>query len=86
MPNSVSSRPVRLPLLVANRIGYQNLCRLLTRYKLREKQKGTGTATPDEIAEYAEGLVCLTGGEEGVLAASLSKGGYQEALVKMLKD
>ena len=79
MPNSISSRPARLPLLVANRIGYQNLCRLLTHYKLREKQKGTGTATPDEIAEYAEGLVCLTGGEEGVLAASLSKGGYQGA-------
>jgi len=79
MPNSFSSRPVRLPLLVESRTGYQNLCRLMTRYKLREKEKGTGTATLDEIEEHAEGLVCLTGGEEGVLAASLSNSGYEEA-------
>jgi len=69
MPNSFSSRPVRLSLLVESRTGYQNLCRLITRYKLREKEKGTGTATLEEIAEHAQGLVCLTGGEEGVLAA-----------------
>jgi error-prone DNA polymerase len=79
MPNSSSTRPVRLPLLVESRTGYQNLCRLMTRYKLREKEKGTGTATLDEVAEHAEGLICLTGGEEGVLAASLSNHGYDEA-------
>jgi error-prone DNA polymerase len=79
MPNSFSERPVRLPLLVENRTGYQNLCRLMTRYKLREKEKGTGTATLEEIAEHAEGLVCLTGGEEGALAASLSNHGYDAA-------
>ena len=79
MPNTLPSRPVRLPLLAENRTGYQNLCRLMTRYKLREKEKGTGTATLEEIAEHAEGLVCLTGGEEGVLAASLANSGYEEA-------
>ena len=72
IPNRIPPRPVRLALLVENRKGYQNLCRLITRYKLREKEKGTSTATLDEIAECAEGLVCLTGGEEGVLAASLA--------------
>jgi len=40
-----------MPLLVENRTGYQNLCRLMTRYKLREKGKGTGTATLEEIAD-----------------------------------
>ena len=79
MPNAFPARPVRLPLLVESRTGYQNLCRLITRYKLREKEKGTGTATLEEIAEHAEGLVCLTGGEEGVLAASLFDQGYEEA-------
>jgi len=79
MPNSFSPRPVRLPLLVENQTGYQNLCRLMTRYKLREREKGTGTATVEEIGEHAEGLVCLTGGEEGMLAASLSNRGYDEA-------
>src|ERR1700739_3392703 len=77
LPNSTSTRPVRLTLLVESRKGYQNLCRLITRYKLREKEKGTGTATLDEVAEHAEGLVCLTGGEEGVLAASLFHHGYE---------
>jgi len=79
IPNRIPPRPVRLALLVENRKGYQNLCRLITRYKLREKEKGTGTATLDDVAECAEGLVCLTGGEEGVLAASLDGGGETKA-------
>jgi error-prone DNA polymerase len=79
LPNSSTLRPVRLTLLVESRVGYQNLCRLITRYKLREKEKGTGTATLEEVAEHAEGLVCLTGGEEGALASSLASHGYDEA-------
>jgi len=79
MPNNISKRPVRLALLAETRAGYQNLCRLMTRYKLREKEKGTGTATLEEVAEYAEGLVCLTGGNEGVLAASLANEEYDAA-------
>src|SRR3954447_1299700 len=47
------------PLLVETRDGYQNLCRLVTRMKLRAK-KGEGAATLDEIAEYARGLICFT--------------------------
>ncbi len=46
------------PLLVENRTGYQNLCRLVTRTKLRAK-KGEGAATPEELAEFAGGLICL---------------------------
>ena len=75
IPNKIPARPVRLALLAENRTGYQNLCRLITRYKMREPEKGTGTATLEELAEHAEGLVCLTGGEEGVLAASLAREG-----------
>jgi error-prone DNA polymerase len=46
------------PLLAANRRGYQNLCRLITRMKLRAK-KHAGAAAPEEMAEYADGLICL---------------------------
>jgi error-prone DNA polymerase len=46
------------PLLVRTRAGYRNLCRLITRIKLRAK-KNEGAATPEEIAEHAEGLVAL---------------------------
>ena len=48
----------RYPLLAENRKGYQNLCRLITRMKMRAK-KGEGAATPEEFAEFADGLVCL---------------------------
>src|SRR5580698_3982129 len=47
------------PLLVENREGYRNLCRLVTRMKLRAK-KGAGAASLDEIAEFAQGLICIT--------------------------
>src|SRR5580692_5187323 len=47
------------PLLAETREGYQNLCRLVTRMKLRAK-KGEGAATLEELAEYARGLLCIT--------------------------
>src|SRR6202167_2777169 len=48
----------RYPLLAESRIGYQNLCRLITRMKLRAK-KGEGAASPEEFAEFSPGLVFL---------------------------
>ncbi|MBV9506913.1 MAG: PHP domain-containing protein, partial [Acidobacteriia bacterium] len=47
------------PLLAESREGYQNLCRLVTRMKMRAK-KGEGAAALEEIAEFSRGLVCLT--------------------------
>jgi error-prone DNA polymerase len=47
------------PLLVETREGYRNLCRLVTRMKMRAA-KGEGATTMDEIAEYARGLICMT--------------------------
>ena len=58
----------RYPLLAESRTGYQNLCRLITRMKLRAR-KGKAAASPEDFAEFAEGLICLTGGEEGPLTA-----------------
>ena len=71
---------MRFALLAETQTGYQNLCRLITRYKLREAYKAEGAALLAEIAEHAEGLVCLTGGDEGPLAAALARGGYEAAL------
>src|SRR6266404_2709915 len=64
----------RLPLLVEDREGYQNLCRLLTRIKMRAA-KGEGAATLDELSEFAGGLVCLTGGGRGPVATVLEREG-----------
>ena len=70
--------PFRLPLLVSCRLGYQNLCRLITKMKLRA-QKGEGAVREDELQEYAAGLICLTGGDDGPLASALARGGMEEA-------
>ena len=79
LPQSQPVEPVRLPLLVESRIGYQNLCRLISRFKLRESKKAEGSALPGDFEEYGKGLVCLTGGSEGPLAAALAQGGYEAA-------
>ncbi|WP_158792126.1 DNA polymerase III subunit alpha [Granulicella sp. L60] len=70
----------RYSLLAETRTGYQNLCRLITTFKLRENHKGEGAATFSELEEHAGGLVCLTGGEEGPLYEALQRGGYDEGL------
>src|SRR5688572_6042441 len=75
-------RVIRVPLLVENRTGYQNLCRLVTRMKLRvpkHAKRGECAASAEELAEFASGLVCLTGHEYGPLAAALRRGGREEA-------
>jgi error-prone DNA polymerase len=40
-----------------------------------EKTKGEGAAALDDLREFYDGLLCLTGGEEGPLAAALAAGG-----------
>ncbi len=74
----------RYPLLVRNRQGYQNLCRLITLTKLRVGKNEPSAATPEEIAEYAEGLICLTGDDHGPLAAALGKGNAAPVLDRIL--
>ncbi len=75
LPHQHLEEPVRLPLLCASRAGYQNLCQLITQFKMRERSKGAGAATLDDLSQYATGLICLTGGDEGPLAAALHSGG-----------
>src|ERR1700689_2560807 len=58
-----------LPLLCTSRAGYQNLCQLITRFKLRESTKCEGAATLEDLEEYFSGIICLLGGEEGPLAS-----------------
>jgi error-prone DNA polymerase len=79
VPHSVPIEPVRFSLLAESATGYQNLCRLITRFKLREGTKAEGSAALADVQEYSGGLVCLTGADEGPLAAALSRGGFDEA-------
>jgi len=87
----------RVPLLCASRQGYHNLCRLITRMKLRAPKypaalprfakpssgdeelvlASRATASVTDLQEYAAGLICLSGGEEGPLASALAHGGME---------
>ncbi len=60
-----------IPVLAESRTGYQNLCRLITRAKLR----GTKAHAPvhwEDLPEFAAGLVALTGDEEGPVRRALA--------------
>ena len=77
-PHLVPKRPVRLALLCESQQGYQNLSLLISHYKLAQKTKGDGVAPFPKLQEHSQGLVCLTGGDEGPLAAALERGGMDE--------
>jgi error-prone DNA polymerase len=81
-PEGSSLRPVdaraRVTVLVENRQGYKNLCRLLTA-AAAGRPKGEARVSWNLLAEHAAGLHCLTGGEEGPLARELSQGGVDPA-------
>ena len=68
----------RYTVLAESRAGYQNLCRLITRMKMRAA-KGEGSASLEEVAELSGGLICLTGGDEGPLAYALERRGMAAA-------
>ena len=95
-PKTGEAAPPRVPLLCASREGYQNLCRLVTRMKLRAPKYpaalprrakaeldddlvlgSQAIASLDDLSEYASGLICLTGGDEGPLAHALANGGLE---------
>ncbi|MGD9252849.1 MAG: PHP domain-containing protein, partial [Holophagae bacterium] len=68
----------RLTLLAADQRGYRNLCRLLTE-AARHRPKGKAQASLDQVAAHADGLHCLTGGAEGVIAQRLVHRGLAAA-------
>jgi error-prone DNA polymerase len=77
LPHQYTREPARVSLLCESRLGYQNLCQLITKFKMRERGKNEGAATTLDLQQYASGLVCLTGGDEGPLAAALVNGGEE---------
>ncbi|MEM9555736.1 MAG: error-prone DNA polymerase [Acidobacteriota bacterium] len=68
----------RLALLVRSRAGYRNLCKLLTA-AARGRPKGDARVDLDLLRAHGDGLHCLTGGDEGLLAHALRRGGLDRA-------
>ena len=76
-----------LPVLVMNRTGYKNLCRMITRAQLRAP-KGESRILWRELGEFHEGLIALTGDREGPLHASIFRGdrrGAEENLQRLIE-
>jgi error-prone DNA polymerase len=65
-----------LPVLVKDRLGYKNLCELMTQAHLRSV-KGECAVQWNELPEYADGLIALFGPEQldGFKRSSLTGGG-----------
>jgi error-prone DNA polymerase len=78
-PHNYPDEPPRIVLLCTSQAGYQNLCQLITRFKMRETSKAEGAARLEDLEEFSAGLICLTGGDEGPLASALQQGGHAEA-------
>src|SRR5579872_3165795 len=76
--SAIGNSSFRLPLLVSSRLGYQNLCRMITKMKLRSV-KDEGAVREEELREHAAGLICLTGSDDGPLAFALAHGGIEAA-------
>ena len=62
-----------LPLAAMDLRGYQNLSKLITTVKLRNK-KGEHFATREDIENHSAGLLCFTGGADGFMHQSLKNG------------
>ncbi len=85
-----------VPLLVATRTGYQNLCQLITEAKLTARpahlthadlseRKRPCYATWAELARYSEGLIALSGDEEGPVRRAWRSGGAATAATALEK-
>ena len=72
-------RLMTLPVLVGSRDGYRNLCRLITRMKLRAP-KGEGALTLDDLDGHVAGLTALVG-RSAINGPRFGVGGLVDRLV-----
>ncbi|HEY9099394.1 MAG TPA: DNA polymerase III subunit alpha [Thiobacillus sp.] len=65
------NRPSRLLLMVQHREGYRRLCELLTRAYQENHYRGRPEIDPAWLAEGADGLLALSGGDAGNVAQAI---------------
>ena len=74
----------RYPLLVRDKQGYRNLCRMVTRAKMRTTKDKPAIVTLAELKEFSAGLLCLTGDDEGPLALAIRRKRGRACLEQMV--
>jgi len=70
-------RPYRALLLIQNEAGYKNLCELLSRAYLTNSYKDRAEVRFEWFAEFAGGLLCLSGASTGEVGQCLLTGSEQ---------
>ncbi|MDD4519740.1 MAG: DNA polymerase III subunit alpha [Alphaproteobacteria bacterium] len=69
----------KIVLLVQNEVGYQNILKIFNRFYLAEGKEITPHTTLEELEEYQNGLILLSGGVEGPIGHYLLDGKTQKA-------
>ncbi len=81
---SPQSRPDELILFVKNQKGYENLIKLVTRSFLQISETSFPKISYEELRDYNEGLIALTGGPKGGVGRAIL-GGQIETAETLLK-
>ncbi|MBT8459898.1 MAG: DNA polymerase III subunit alpha [Boseongicola sp.] len=82
-PGEKPVRPAPVVLLAQTRSGYECLMKLNSALYLREADYPH--VTLEELAEFSEGVICLTGGPDGPIGKLLRAGQKQKAQALMTK-
>jgi len=68
---AIGAEARQLVLLVQNEVGYRNLCKLISDAYLGGEDQEAASASMEELAAHADGLICLSGGVQGSIAQNL---------------
>ncbi len=78
--------PDKIVLLVKNEEGYKSLMKMYRRYYLDNiEQNGTPQLNMQNLEDFNEGLICLTGGYEGPIGRLILQNRKEEAEEKLVK-
>ena len=77
--------PAEAPLvfIAATEEGYANLVRLVSRAWLETPADQPVHARPEWLAEFATGMICLTGGSDGAIGRQLANGETDAASARL---
>jgi len=80
IPKKPRAAPQRVLLLVQSRVGYLNLCTLLTRaYQTQEAHQGKVGVAPEWLREHHEGLLLIAGARGSEIGEALLQGDAETA-------
>ncbi len=74
-----------LILLCRNEVGYKNLVKLVSHSYLNNSEMNDPYISFEDLKEYSEGLICLAGGEFGIITKNFKENLYlSNELIKLL--